>query len=78
MTAVENKICNVSNLVKKAGYNTKVSEIESKTNNHNHDKYITTPEFKTFSKEGFDERLKHAKLVKTADLDTTCKKLRKN
>ena len=42
-TAVENKIPDVTTLVKKADYNTKVTEIENK--NHNHDKYITTPEF---------------------------------
>ena len=38
LTAVENKIMNVSNLVDKTDYNTKVTEIENKLNNHNHDK----------------------------------------
>ena len=42
LTAVENKIPNVSNLVKKTDYNTNISEIQSKINNQNHDKYITT------------------------------------
>ena len=37
-TVVENKIPNVSSLVKKTDYNTKISEIENKVNNHNHDK----------------------------------------
>ena len=45
MTAVENKIPNVSNLVTKTDYNTKINEIEKKITNHNHDKYITTSEF---------------------------------
>ena len=45
LTAVENKIMNVSNLVDKTDYNTKVTEIENKLNNHNHDKYIDTSEF---------------------------------
>ena len=45
LTAVENKIPSVSNLVNKADYSTKVTEIKNKVNNHNHDKYITTPEF---------------------------------
>ena len=45
LTAVENKIPNVSNLVNKTDYNTKVTEIENKLNNHNHDKYIDTSEF---------------------------------
>ena len=48
LTSVENKISSVGNLVKKADYNTKVTEIEKKLNNHNHDKYITTPEFNKF------------------------------
>ena len=30
---------------KKTDYNTKVTDIEDKLSNHNHDKYITTPEF---------------------------------
>ena len=42
LTAVENKIPSVSSLVKKTDYNTKVTEIENKLNNHNHDKYIDT------------------------------------
>ena len=42
LTTAENKIPSVSNLVKKTDYNTKITEIESKLNNHNHDKYIDT------------------------------------
>ena len=45
LTAAENKIPNVSSLVTKTDYNTKINEIENKINNHNHDKYITIPEF---------------------------------
>ena len=45
MTAVENKIPSVSNLVKKTNYDAKVTEIENKLNNHNHDKHIDTLEF---------------------------------
>ena len=40
LTTVENKIPDVSNLVKKTDYNTKVTEIETKLNNHNHGKYL--------------------------------------
>ena len=47
LTAVENKIPSVSNLVKKTDYNTKITEIEKKLTDHNHDKYITTSEFNT-------------------------------
>ena len=32
-------------LLKKTDYDTKVGEIEYKLDNHNYDKYITTPEF---------------------------------
>ena len=42
LTAVENKIPSVSSLVKKTDYNTKITEVENKLNNHNHDKYIDT------------------------------------
>ena len=51
LTIVENKIPNVSNLVNKTDYNTKTTEIESKLTDHNHDKYITTPEFNTLAED---------------------------
>ena len=54
LTAVENKIPSVSNLVKKTDYNTKINEIEKKITDHNHDKYITTPEFNKFTAEIFE------------------------
>ena len=49
LNTVENKIRDVSTLVKKTDYNAKITEIENKLNNHNHDKYITTPELNTLS-----------------------------
>ena len=58
LTAVENKISNGSGLVKKTDYNTKISEIEGKINNHNHDKYIITPELNNLTAKVFDTRLK--------------------
>ena len=48
----------VSNLVKKTLRNTKITETERKINDHNHDKYITTPEFTKFTTEIFRLRLK--------------------
>ena len=45
LTAVENKIPSVSNLVKKADHDTKISELGKKITDHKHDKCITTPEF---------------------------------
>ena len=32
-------------LLIKTDYNTKINEIEKKLTDHNHEKYITTPEF---------------------------------
>ena len=67
LTTVENKIPSVSSLVNKTYYNTKITEIENKLNNHNHDKYITTPEFNTLAADVFNARLAQASLVpKTA------------
>ena len=49
--------------MKKKDYDTKVSEIENKITDHNHDKYITTPEINKLTTENFKERLKQAYLV---------------
>ena len=54
LTVVENKIPNVSSFIKKTDYNTKISDIEKKITDHNHDKYITTPEFNTMAASIFD------------------------
>ena len=35
--------------MKKTNYDTKISELEKKLTDDNHDKYITTPEFNTFA-----------------------------
>ena len=63
LVAVENKIPSVSNLVKKTDYNTKITEIEKKLTDHNHDKYITTPEFNTLAADVFNARLAQANLI---------------
>ena len=57
LAAVENKIPSVINLVKKSDYNTKVTEIENKLNNHNHDKYIDASEFNKLAADVFNTRL---------------------
>ena len=59
---MENKIPNVSNLVTKTDYNTKISEIEKKVIDHNHDR-ITTPEFNKPTIVNFKARLAQADLV---------------
>ena len=74
MTAVENKIPDVSGLVKKADYNTKISEIENKVNDHNHDKYITIPEFNTMAADVFKARLAaQTDLIRKPDFDSKLK-----
>ena len=69
MTAVENKIPGVSNLVKKTDYNRKITEIEKKIRDHNHDKYFTTPEFNKLTAENFVARLAQANLITKIDFD---------
>ena len=69
LTSVKNKIPSVSSLVNKTDYNTKVTEIENKLNNHNHDKYITTPEFNTLAADVFNARLAQANLITKTDFD---------
>ena len=71
LTAVENKIPDASSLVKKTDYNTKITEIENKLNNHNHDKYITTPEFNNLVTDVFNARLAQANLVAKINIDCT-------
>ena len=57
LTAVKNKIPGVSSLVKTANYDTKISELQKKLTDHNHDKYITIQEFNTLAADVFNARL---------------------
>ena len=66
LTTVENKTPDVSNLVKQTDYNTRVTEIENKLTNHNHDKYIGTQEF---NKLAAVARIAQAKLITKTDFD---------
>ena len=69
LTGVENKIPDVSSLVKKADYDTKISDIERKITDHDHDKYITTPEFNTMAANVFNARLAQANVKTKTDFD---------
>ena len=71
---LENKIPNISSLVKKTDYNTKITEIENKLTDHNHDEYITTPEFK-LTAQNFAARLKQANVVAKTGFDDQLKSL---
>ena len=63
LNTVENKIPNAISLVKRTDYNAKVNEIEKKVTDHNHDKYVTTPELNTLTAENVAARLAQANLV---------------
>ena len=75
LTAVENKIPDVSNLVKKTNCDTKIREIENKVNDHNHDKYITTPKFNALAVRVFNARSARVNLITKADFNTELKKI---
>ena len=78
LTAVENKIPSVSNLVKEMDYDTKITEIEKKLTDHNHEKYITTPEFNTLADDVFIPRLAQANLITKTDFDAKFSSLNRN
>ena len=69
LTAVENKISNVTGLVKKTDYNTKSIEIEKKLTDHNHDKYIPILEFNILAASVFNARLSQVHLIIKTDFD---------
>ena len=60
----------ISGLVKKPDYNTKISEIEKKVSDHNHNKYITTTEFHNLAERVFTAILAQADLETKTDFDT--------
>ena len=61
LTTVENKITNVSHLVKK-------QKKFKKTTGHKHEKYIATPEFNKLTAENFAPRLAEANLTTISDI----------
>ena len=54
---------------KKTDYDTKITEIEKKLTNNNHDKYIATPEFNTLTANVYDARLAQANLITKIDFN---------
>ena len=69
LTAFENKISDLSSLVKKTNYDTKISDLEKKLTDHNHDKYIIIPEFNSLAASVFNARLAQANLITNTDFD---------
>ena len=64
-------------MVKKTNYNTKVTKIENKLNNHNHDKYVDTPEFNKLAADVFNARIAPANLITKTDFDSKLSNLNK-
>ena len=77
-TAVENKIPDVRSLVKKRNYDTKIGEIQKKLTDHNHDKYVTTPEVNTLTADVSNARLIEANIITKTDFDATLSKITSN
>ena len=69
LTAVENKIPNISNLIKKTDYSTKITETKKNLTDHNHDEYVTTPEFNSSAADVFNARLAQTNLITKTDFD---------
>ena len=61
--------CQVVQL-KKTNHDIKISKLEKKLTNHNHNKYITTPEFNNLVADVFNARLAQANLITKTDFDT--------
>ena len=78
LTAVEDKIPNVSNLVKKQIMTQKLLKLKKKLTDHDHDKYITTPEFNNLEARVFTARLAQASLIAKTYCDDKLKDLNQN
>ena len=62
----------------KKDYNTKITELEKKLTDHNHDKYITTPEFNTLAADVSNARLAQANSITKIDFDAQLPSLNKS
>ena len=74
---MKNKIPNITCLVQKTDYGTKISELVKKLTDDDHDKYITTPEFNTLAASVFNARLALANLITKTDFDAKLSSLNK-
>ena len=62
------------NLAEKTDYNRKLNEVENETNDHDHTKYITAPEFYKLTSENFTSKLARANLASKNDIANFVKK----
>ena len=56
-------------MVKKTNYDTKITELENKISDHNHDRYISNSEFNNLATGVFNARLAQANLVTKTDFN---------
>ena len=70
LRTIGNKIPNISSLVKITDYDTKLTKIEKKLTDHNHDKYITATKFNTLAADVLNARLAPANLTTKTGFDT--------
>ena len=66
---MENKIPNVSGLVNKTNYKTKISELEKNITDHDQDKYITTSGVNTIATNVVNTKITQANLITKTDFD---------
>ena len=66
---MENKIPDVSSLIKKQIITQKLLKLKKKLTDHNHDKYIITPECNTLAVSVFNARLAQENLITKTDFD---------
>ena len=59
----------------KKNYNIKISQIEKKIIDHDHDKYITTSELNSLTANVFNTKLAQANLVTKTNFDTIIENL---
>ena len=69
LTAVENELPDIGNLVKKLTVTQNLLKLKKIITDHNHDKYITIPEFNKLTAENFAAKLVQANLVTKTDFD---------
>ena len=62
-------------MLKKADYNTKITEIEKKLTDYDQNKFIATPELNTLAADVINARLKQANLVIKKDFVNTVSSL---
>ena len=66
---LKKKKANVCNLVTETNYGAKISKIEKKVTDHDHDKCITTSKCNKLTRENFAARLAQANLITETDFD---------